>query len=308
MFYRNSESQRHDEAERHDHKSIPNTHQHPTLPYHYLATINELSGVALESGFSRLVEEVPSATIRTLDLQYSEVMEVIPGEGKLLLRSAVGWPQHVIGRLILDPEPGSGIEEALRTGDTTLTEDRDRRQPGRSIPSYSGIICSGSGINAVIRSGGQSLGVLGVHSSRPKTFSPIEVYFIETVAQLLGRVAGKASSRELVTEALPAPGHEPVTEIPNGRAPVEQALTERTRKVLAVPPAARELHITPRQYEALLYMSLGKSDQEMASLMNNIGLPSVRTHIQRLREAFGVKSKDLILHRARDLGILNDTS
>ena len=275
-------------------------------PYKHLTVFNRLLAVALEGGLPNLLDEVPAATALTLGLDYSEVLELLPNGETLLLRSAVGWNKDLVGRLTVQTEPGSTIASALRDGSVVVAA-HFQQQAGFGSTSLQapGIMC---GISADLGQGPYPFGLLGVHSLRPRIFAPEEVSFVQNVAGLLGRTAKTTTVATTASHstkpAPPAAGHDTAVPGPaDGGGIRNNRLTKRTSMILATPKAARDLHITPRQYETLLHLASGKDDHEIAGIYS-AAVSTVRTHIQRLREAFDTSSKEEVIRQARLMGIV----
>ena len=273
------------------------------LPYEHLAVVNTLLDLALEKGLPSLLDEAPAAATRTLGLEYSEVMELLPDGTRLLLRGAVGWKEDLINRLTVEAVPGSRLEVALRTERPVVVENSRQGDRIGWTPEVSpGVLC---GISATIGDSKSPFGVLGVHGSRPRTFMPEEIGFVQQIAGLIGKAA-KSTVNSYPTEVAVSGGRLAVNKgtALEGVVSHEDLLTERTKKVRALHRMNLDIHITPAQWDTLCRMFPGKKAKDIAAEIG-VSESTVRSHIYRLQKALDVANKHQILPRARELGLLD---
>lgn len=277
------------------------------LPYQHLAVVNTLLALALEEGLPGLLREAPVVTSRTLGLGYSEVMELLPGGERLLLRSAVGWNNDLVDRLTVEAVPGSRMEFALKTGRPVLVPDSRQEHGFECTPTVSpGLVC---GISTPSGSGECPFGILSVHGSLPRTFMPEEIGFVQEVARVIGKATNMSrTTGENIVVGPPETG-KPII----GTTTIEDdkdfrdSLTERTKRVIAINRFNPNIDITPRQYETLTRIAPDKTYPQIAREMG-IDDSTVRSHVYKLRKALGANSKLEIVRRARELGLFDPSS
>lgn len=77
------------------------------------------------------------------------------------------------------------------------------------------------------------------------------------------------------------------------------------RQLTAVTPQAGVPYLTPRQRECLQWVAAGKSDWDIASIMN-IGQSTVHTHIESAKRSLGVASRVQAVMVAHRFGLISD--
>jgi signal transduction histidine kinase len=105
----------------------------------------------------------------------------------LVLRAGTGWGRGAIGHATAAGAPDALVGRALASSDPVII--RDLRRAGGREPPLSGVI---SGVEVAICPHRRPWGVLGAYSTRPRRFSPDEVDFLSSVADVLGVAIDRA--------------------------------------------------------------------------------------------------------------------
>jgi len=150
------------------------------------AAIAELERRSFElSSLSVFMEEAAALVARTLDVEFLEVLELLPGGRELLLKAGVGWKDGLVGRATVDGGEGSQAGYSLHMGEPVVVEDLalDNRFRATTLLVDHGVV---SGVSVTIRGAGKPYGMLGVYTTYPRLFTQDDVYFLRTVANLLG--------------------------------------------------------------------------------------------------------------------------
>ncbi len=143
-----------------------------------------LQGLDLPEIFTHTARLVSEA----LETPLTGVNELLPDGKRLLLRAGIGWREGVVGQMIMDswrahlPGDQGKYEAPLIITDLGTMPD---------LPVMSETASGGrpvSAISAVIHGDGSIFGTLGALSVEPREFSPSEVAFLQTVADLLATV------------------------------------------------------------------------------------------------------------------------
>ncbi len=112
-----------------------------------------------------VVQEATRLVATSLDIEYCAVLESRSYDSALVLRAGFGWPQVSLGLPVLTPIASSP------------TLPPPPWQPGHGIQS---------GVSVGIEVGPHTYGVLDVYTTRRRVFSHEEVYFVKTVADVVG--------------------------------------------------------------------------------------------------------------------------
>ena len=88
------------------------------------ATMAELGQQALRSDrLSNVLDDAVALVAKTLDVEYCEVLELLPDGKALLLRSGVGWKEGLVGQATAGSEMNSQAGFTLLSGEPVIVED-----------------------------------------------------------------------------------------------------------------------------------------------------------------------------------------
>jgi hypothetical protein len=170
---------------------------------HQQGVVAELGQRALTgAGLTELFDAAVTAVAGALGVEYVKVLELRPEGTTFLLRAGIGWTAGAIGHATVEAGRGSQAGYTLLAGEPVVVPDlRDeRRFSAPPLLEAHGVV---SGISTVIRGRERPFGVLGAHTRRRRDFTPDEVTFIRSVANVLAMaiarkraMAALASSEE----------------------------------------------------------------------------------------------------------------
>ncbi|WP_240664734.1 histidine kinase dimerization/phosphoacceptor domain -containing protein [Methanosarcina sp. MSH10X1] len=140
------------------------------------------------------MDESVKLVARTLGVEYSKIMELLP-DGNFLLRAGAGWKPGFVGKAIV-----SGSKE-YQAGYTTYSKVpvivRDFKKEERfSAPSLLREHDVASGISVVIGQMEKPFGILSAHSKKPRKFVADDTYFLNSVAFLISEVIERRHAEE----------------------------------------------------------------------------------------------------------------
>ena len=230
------------------------------------AAVAELGLTALASDdLDALMDETVALIAQTLKVEYSKIVELLPGGQQLLLRSGVGFEEGLVGRARegagLDSQPGY----TLLSEEPVIVEDlgAEKRFGPPPLVHERGAV---SGVSVMIHGRDGPFGVLGAFTTTRRTFSEDDANFLQAVANVLATAIERQGAEERVEEGREA---------------------ERSR-------IARDLHDEPLQdltnalVEAQQIHSLSEDPQQTLRLtrliatLNRIG-PQLRGAVYDLR-------------------------
>jgi len=150
------------------------------------AAIAQLSLSALRpEGLQPLFDEAVALVAKTLRIEHCMVMEAHPEDSALRFRAAAGpWKEDLIARVTVSMAPGFMGWFSMKAEAPVVIADLPSET--RFVPCEI-LLGHGvkSGINVPISGRERPFGVLGAHSTRPRTFSPDEVNFVWAMANVL---------------------------------------------------------------------------------------------------------------------------
>ncbi|MGK7901680.1 MAG: EAL domain-containing protein [Hormoscilla sp.] len=141
-----------------------------------------------------LMSEAVTLVAQTLEVEYSQVLELLPNGQAFLLRSGVGWHPELVGNCMVGVR-NSQAGYTLRINEPVIVEDLrvETRFSGTPLLHNHRVV---SGISVIIPYGKQPFGILGTHSARQRQFTADDVNFLQAIAQLLATVITHQQSME----------------------------------------------------------------------------------------------------------------
>jgi len=148
-----------------------------------------------------LLTEAVALTAQTLEVEYSKVLELLPGGETLQLRAGVGWKEGYVGHATLSADTSSQAGYTLLTNEPVIMEDlrTETRFSAPPLLNEHGVV---SGMSVVIRSQDRSFGVLGAHTVRPRTFTLGDVDFLQSIANVLAAAIERKRAEEDIQRQL----------------------------------------------------------------------------------------------------------
>ncbi|MGC9524333.1 MAG: PAS domain S-box protein [Limnospira sp.] len=169
------------------------------------AQLRQQAGIALLSqkalsglDLCQLFDETVAEVAESLDVEYSKILQRLPGGEGLLLKAGVGWAPGLVGQAIVGADGDSQAGYTLLTREPVVVEslDSETRFSGPELLRDHGVV---SGISVAIEGADdRPFGVLGIHTRRRRHFDRSDVNFLQSVANLLASaIARREAEREL---------------------------------------------------------------------------------------------------------------
>ncbi len=165
-------------------------------------------GVAALSGVPEreLMQRICEIATSELDAEYAKVMELDSQGDRLLLRAGVGWNPGHVGRTTLPADQRYQVGYTLHAGEPVVVEDlaAETRFAGSPLLLEHGVA---SGMSTIIHAESHNrpqngrFGVLCVHSTRPQSFSPYDVAFLQALANVLGQAIDRSRTEAELRES-----------------------------------------------------------------------------------------------------------
>lgn len=156
------------------------------------AVVAGMSQRALAAGSD--LQGLLDATVRelaaTLGVEFCKVLELLPGGEQMRLRAGVGWQPGLVGNHTVSAARELQAGYALEAGAPVVVEDlRSETRFGR-LPFLEahGVI---SGLSVAIPGPDRPWGVLGAHTATRRAFTPDDVNFVQSAANVLGEVLAR---------------------------------------------------------------------------------------------------------------------
>ncbi|HET7144105.1 MAG TPA: ATP-binding protein [Anaerolineales bacterium] len=170
------------------------------LQARWQAAVAELGQHALsEVDLAALLHRTSSLVAYTLNVEFCELLELLPDGEHLLLRAGVGWKEGMVGNMVVKAAADSQTRYTLPRVEPIIVENtaEENRFSPSSLLMEHGIV---SGMTTTIRGKGRPYGILGVHTCHQRNFTPGEANFLQSVANVLAMAVD--NRRLLETEAI----------------------------------------------------------------------------------------------------------
>jgi PAS domain S-box-containing protein len=168
------------------------------------ARLAELGLRALATdGLQELMEEVVGLVAEMLDVELAGVAELVPGSEEIIFRAGFGWRQGLVGQRVGEEDRGALMDYTLRCREPVIVEDMatDRRFSVSGVARGHGVV---SAVSVMIESPDEPFGTLGAFSTRRRTFSPSDVSFVQSVANVLASAVERSRARERLADVTDA--------------------------------------------------------------------------------------------------------
>lgn len=155
-----------------------------------------LSGLNLQV----LMDETVSLVAQGLQLNYCNILELLP-ERTMLLRAGIGWQAGLVGQTTAPIIANSQADYTLQSSETVIIQNLadDDRFSSSPLLRQHGIV---SGISVTIPGQHQQpFGILGAYSDVSRSFTPDDVAFLQTVANLLATAINRQSMEQSLRES-----------------------------------------------------------------------------------------------------------
>jgi two-component sensor histidine kinase len=146
----------------------------------------ELGVMALHShSFNELLGETVRLTAEGLRAEFCKVLEYLPADDMLLVKTGVGWNPGVVGIATVGADLASPAGFALRTGKPVISnhlENEDRFRTPQVLADHK----IKRAMNVILQGDGQPYGVLEVDSKTDDKFVEHDLAFLQGAANILG--------------------------------------------------------------------------------------------------------------------------
>ncbi|MFB2891501.1 PAS domain S-box protein [Aerosakkonemataceae cyanobacterium BLCC-F50] len=139
-----------------------------------------LSGINLDE----LMKETTSLIAQILNVEYCEILELLPDTQQMIMRSTFGFPEELIGQSIVSTGLQSQAGYTLHAWEPVIVNDltaETRFTPSPFCQEYQII----SGLSTIIAGVPQPFGVLQVHTTSKYSFTQDDIHFLQAGANIL---------------------------------------------------------------------------------------------------------------------------
>lgn len=121
---------------------------------------------------------------QTLDVEYCELLEMLPEKNSLILREGCGWKDALVGNEIIILGNNSHIDYTLLKAQPVIITDLMREQRFTPPPSFLEHNIR-AGMTVIIYTKGHPYGVLGIYTTQARQFTVDDAHFLQSIANIL---------------------------------------------------------------------------------------------------------------------------
>ncbi len=162
------------------------------------AAAAELGRLALATTeLAALMDEAAKCTVHALEVEYCDILELVPQNNALLLRSGMGWKEGFVGNATVGADTSSQAGYTLTSREPVIAEDlrTEERFSAPPLLKEHGVI---SGMSVAIQGKGHPFGVLGAYTNRCRNFTQDDVNFLKMIANVLAAAIERKQAEEEV--------------------------------------------------------------------------------------------------------------
>ncbi|HEV2446129.1 MAG TPA: PAS domain S-box protein, partial [Candidatus Sulfopaludibacter sp.] len=165
------------------------------------AALAEMGQIAL-GGDQRenVLDEAVELVARTLDVEYCNLLELLPHGSSLVLRSGAGWDGRAAGRTAVSAGADTQAGYTLLSGGPVIVGDL-RAETRFSAPALLDEFGVVSGMSVMVAASESPYGVLEAYTRRRRDFTTDESHFLETVASMLGNLIERRRAGQALRES-----------------------------------------------------------------------------------------------------------
>ena len=155
---------------------------------------------ALRGGdLSVLLAEVCPLVVKTLGVEFCDVLELLPDGQAFLLRAGVGWKEGLVSKVTVSAGTNSQAGYTLLAGKPVIVEDlkTERRFQGTTLLLDHGIV---SGMSVLISGRERPFGLLGAYTGSRRTFKNHDIFFLEAVANVLSAAIERRNAEQKIQQ------------------------------------------------------------------------------------------------------------
>ncbi|WP_246844300.1 EAL domain-containing protein, partial [Hydrocoleum sp. CS-953] len=160
------------------------------------------------SNIYKLIDTAVAIIAKTLNVEFSKVLELLPGNHAFLLCGGVGWEKNLIGKATVSAGAKSHAGYTLLANQSVIVKDLfvETRFPGSPLLHNHRIVSGATVIiphleiiesqNSNCHHPQKAWGVLGVHTQQYREFTQDDIYFLEAIANILATAIERHANEE----------------------------------------------------------------------------------------------------------------
>gem|GEM_PF-1655961 len=168
---------------------------------HQQAIVAELGLLALSGvELATLINQAVKLIAEGLEIEYCQILELLPDADQLLLRAGEGWPEELVGETTVSADAKYQSGYTLLSSEPVIVEElgREDRFSGDPLLVEHEVV---SGMSVIIDGRDWPFGVLGVHTTRQREFRQDDINFLQAIANVLAQAIERKRAEEALRES-----------------------------------------------------------------------------------------------------------
>jgi PAS domain S-box-containing protein len=165
------------------------------------AVVAEVGELALAGAdLPQLFDRATTRVAETFEVEYCKLLELLPDGRALKLVAGMGWQAGLVGQTTVGAGRESQAGFTLLSKDPVIVEDLGLETRFNAPPLLldHGVV---SGLSVIVGDLKKPFGVIGVHSTRRRTFTTDDVNFLQSVANVLAEAIRRKRTEEALRVA-----------------------------------------------------------------------------------------------------------
>lgn len=153
-----------------------------------------------EKNLDKLLGKATSLLAKTLNVEFTKVLELLPNKNVLKLRAGAGWRKGLIGNATVENNKNSQAGYTLLKTTPVIVENlkKETRFYAPKLLADHDII---SGMSVIIQGADTPFGILGAHTKKYRIFSKDDINFLQSIANILADVILRNSTEKELRES-----------------------------------------------------------------------------------------------------------
>ncbi|MCL5028436.1 MAG: GAF domain-containing protein [Bacteroidetes bacterium] len=166
------------------------------------ATIADFGQYALAGNdLQKLMNKATEVAAKTLNIEFCELLELLPDNKTLILTAGYGWKKGSVIRTKFNFGMDSHAGFTLMSNEPVVVENyqyEKRFKASKLLKDHKVV----SGITVVIKGKDKPFGILGLHSTKPRIFTKNDSHFLQAIANILSIGIGRKNIEEELAQSL----------------------------------------------------------------------------------------------------------
>ncbi|GMQ94309.1 MAG: hypothetical protein BMS9Abin12_1796 [Acidimicrobiia bacterium] len=146
------------------------------------------------------MDEATEIVTRTLGVEYGRILKILPGREQFLLKAGLGWNPDLVAETTVETGLESLAGFTVSAAEPVIVNDlaTDERFSGSPYLTDHGIV---SGISVTIEGQDHPFGVLEVHTCQRRAFTPEDIDFLLSIANILAGTIERRHGEQALLES-----------------------------------------------------------------------------------------------------------